>query len=78
MTTEQLLISTWRSLSGEEQKVVVDFVEFLKTRSTHTESEENGKKTTRRTPPPELIGKIKIIGDIVGPIVDEADWECLK
>lgn len=29
-------------------------------------------------PVPELAGKIKIIGDIVSPIVDEEDWECLK
>lgn len=29
-------------------------------------------------PIPELAGKIKIIGDIVSPIVDEEDWECLK
>jgi hypothetical protein len=29
-------------------------------------------------PIPELAGKAKIIGDIVSPIVDEEDWECLK
>lgn len=32
----------------------------------------------RRFPIPELAGKIKTIGDIVSPIVDEEDWECLK
>lgn len=25
-----------------------------------------------------LAGKIEILGDIVSPIVDEGDWECLK
>ncbi|MBD2330046.1 hypothetical protein [Alkalinema sp. FACHB-956] len=25
-----------------------------------------------------LAGKIEVLGDIVGPIVDEEDWECLK
>ena len=31
-----------------------------------------------RIPPVALAGKVKIIGDIVSPIVDEEDWECLK
>jgi hypothetical protein len=25
-----------------------------------------------------FAGKVKILGDIVSPIVDEQDWECLK
>jgi hypothetical protein len=32
----------------------------------------------RRTFPTELAGKVQILGDIVSPIVDEEDWECLK
>jgi hypothetical protein len=32
----------------------------------------------KRTTPPHLVGQIKILGDIVSPIVDEEDWECLK
>jgi hypothetical protein len=32
----------------------------------------------KRTPPPHLIGKAKVLGDIVGPIIEEEDWECLK
>ena len=32
----------------------------------------------RRIPPVSLAGKVKILGDIVSPIVDEEDWECLK
>lgn len=31
-----------------------------------------------RCPPAALAGQVTIIGDIVGPIVDEEDWECLK
>jgi hypothetical protein len=27
---------------------------------------------------PNLVGKVKILGDIVSPIVDDEDWECLK
>jgi hypothetical protein len=40
--------------------------------------EENSPRVKRRTPPASLAGKIKILGDIVSPIVDEQDWECLK
>ena len=32
----------------------------------------------KRTPPASIAGKGKILGDIVNPIVDEGDWECLK
>lgn len=32
----------------------------------------------RRIPPVALAGKVKILGDIVSPIVGEEDWECLK
>jgi hypothetical protein len=40
--------------------------------------EDNLTPVKRRSPPAHLAGKIKILGDIVSPIVDEADWECLK
>jgi len=39
------------------------------------------KKTTpvkRRFPPDSIAGKSKTLGDIISPIVDEEDWECLK
>lgn len=32
----------------------------------------------RRTFPTDMVGKVEILGDIVSPIVDEEDWECLK
>lgn len=32
----------------------------------------------RRFPIASLAGKVKILGDIVSPIVNEEDWECLK
>ena len=32
----------------------------------------------RRAPPASLAGKAEILGNIVAPLVDEADWECLK
>jgi hypothetical protein len=32
----------------------------------------------RRTPPPSIAGKGKTLGDLVSPIIEEQDWECLK
>ncbi len=32
----------------------------------------------RRFPIPDMAGKGRTLGDIVSPIVDEEDWECLK
>ncbi|MFO7142289.1 hypothetical protein B9T16_11770 [Arthrospira sp. PCC 8006] len=39
--------------------------------------ETESPQKRRRFPVPEA-GKVEIIGDIVSPIVDEEDWECLK
>lgn len=32
----------------------------------------------RRTFPTKLAGTVQILGDIVSPIIDEEDWDCLK
>ncbi len=32
----------------------------------------------KRSTPEHLKGQVKILGDIVNPIVDEEDWQCLK
>lgn len=32
----------------------------------------------KRSTPEHLKGKVKILGDIVNPIVEEEDWQCLK
>jgi hypothetical protein len=40
--------------------------------------DENPKIIKRRTPPTSLFGKGKVLGDIINPITDEGDWECLK
>jgi hypothetical protein len=31
-----------------------------------------------RSPHPAIAGKGKTIGDLIEPVVDENDWECLK
>lgn len=32
----------------------------------------------KRNPPLSIAGKGKTLGDIVSPIADQEDWECLK
>jgi hypothetical protein len=41
-------------------------------------TEESAVPVKRRSPPKPIAGKGKTLGDIVSPIVDEEDWECLK
>lgn len=41
-------------------------------------TDETHKPNRRRFPVPSLASKAKTLGDIVSPIIDEADWECLK
>lgn len=42
------------------------------------EEEPSLSTQVKRTTPAHLIGKGKTLGDIVSPIVDQEDWECLK
>jgi plasmid stability protein len=44
-------------------------------RALQEESQTTGK---RRAPPESIAGKGRTVGDLVGPFVDEGDWECLK
>ncbi len=39
---------------------------------------DNSKMPRRRSPPASLAGKAEILGDVVSPLVDEEEWECLK
>lgn len=36
------------------------------------------KPQKRRRPHSDIAGKGKTLGDLVSPIVDNADWECLR
>ncbi len=40
--------------------------------------EDSSSSNSRRQPSELVAGKGKTLGDIVSPIVDEDDWECLK
>ena len=76
MTTEQLLVESWRSLPEELQREALEFVQSLLRKEQLNTFDFNEVK--RQLPPPELVGKVKILGDMVAPIVSEEDWECLK
>lgn len=76
MTTEQLLVESWRSLPEELQREALEFVQSLLRKEQLNTFDFNEMK--RQLPPPELVGKVKILGDMVAPIVSEEDWECLK
>ncbi len=65
------------------QLSVLDFIRSLRSINVaKTQSEPRvelehhlGK---RRTTSPRIAGRGKTLGDIVSPVVDEQDWECLK
>ena len=40
--------------------------------------EETQPPAKRRTPSAEIAGKARTLGDLIGPIVELQDWECLK
>jgi hypothetical protein len=40
--------------------------------------EETKIPSKRRIPSALIAGKAKTLGDIISPIIDEEDWECLK
>jgi hypothetical protein len=55
-----------------------DKPEISSARIIITVLEETKPEIKRRFPVVNMVGKAKILGDIVSPIVDEEDWECLK
>ena len=52
--------------------------EVSKARVIVTIVEDTAPSVRRRTPPASIAGKGRTLGDLVSPIVEEQDWECLK
>ncbi len=66
---------TSKSTVKEFSKNQVDVKDLLELAGTDPDVQNIPR---RRFPIAALAGKVKILGDIVSPIVDEEDWECLK
>ena len=85
-TTPQSGRSAIESIIRELEKIpepmqlsLLDFIRSLGSSYAATKQPETmsmGNK--RRTTSALIAGKGKTVGDIVSPIVDERDWECLK
>ena len=92
-TTPQSGRSAIESIVRELEKIpepmqlsLLDFIRSLgssyaATNQSETMSVASTERTLsskRRTTSALIAGKGKTVGDIVSPIVDERDWECLK
>lgn len=92
-TTPQSGRSTIESIVRELEKIpepiqlsLLDFIRSLSSSYTATnqpetisvESQKRDPSRKRRTTSTLIAGKGKTVGDIVSPIVDDRDWECLK
>ena len=66
-----------QKLSQAPDSVLQEVLSLLN--SAHRESSDIVTSVKRRrVAPPSIAGKGQTLGDIVSPIVDEQDWECLK
>ncbi len=69
-------------LEVKERRVVIElpasFVNHRVEVITLTVDEDQRAPPGLRVPHPDIAGKGRTLGDLVGPVVDEKDWECLK
>ncbi|MDB9313846.1 hypothetical protein PN462_12105 [Spirulina sp. CS-785/01] len=60
------------TLSNSEQKLLIEILQ------NRLNEQHNPYIPKHRIAPDAIAGKGKTLGDLVSPIVDEEDWECLK
>ena len=85
-TTPQSGRSAIESIVRELEKIpeqmqlsLLDFIRSLGSSYAATNQPETmSMGSKRRTTSALIAGKGKTVGDIVSPVVDERDWECLK
>ncbi len=65
-------------LENGQMKWVADQPNVQSARVIVTILEETTPRSPRRTAAPAIAGQGKTLGDLVSPIIDEQDWECLK
>jgi hypothetical protein len=85
MNTIETIVRELKQIPEPMQLSVLDFIRSLSSSKTATNQSEETEKNNnsasevkRRTTSSLIAGKGKTLGDIVSPIVDEQDWECLK
>jgi hypothetical protein len=83
MNTIDTIVRELEQIPEPMQLSVLDFIRSLgSTNTAKTQSEigveVNNPSGKRRTTSSLIAGKGRTLGDIVSPIVDEQDWECLK
>ena len=67
------------TIKGDRIKWLGEKPKVKETRAIIMIEEDNPiSSRPKRTTPAHLIGRGKTLGDIVSPIVDSDDWECLK
>jgi hypothetical protein len=71
----QILVVKQRQVVIELPESFVNHrVEFI----AFTVDEAQPSPPKRRRPHPEIAGKGQTLGDLINPIVDDADWNCLE
>ncbi len=71
MTVKKLIQSEIDKIPEEQLEELYQLIKDFTT-------QKNNLHSQKRSTPAHLKGKVKILRDIVSPIVDEEDWQCLK
>ena len=77
MTVKQLIQTEIDNIPEEQLDELYQLIKNF-TAQKNNLLEEKPPLIKRHFPVANMVGKAKILGDIVSPIVDEEDWECLK
>lgn len=77
---EQALIGIIQTLPIERVRQIVNYAYFVQsqTMAELVVRKEDSKQTKHRRPHPDIAGKGRTLGDLVNPLVEEADWVCLQ
>jgi hypothetical protein len=83
MNTIESIVRELEQIPEPMQLSVLNFIRSLGSANAaktqfETGVEVNNPSGKRRTTSTRIAGKGRTLGDIVSPIVDEQDWECLK
>lgn len=73
-----MLTSYEAIIENDQIRWLTDAPKVSKARVIVTILADTEPRVTRRTPPASIAGKGKTLGDLVSPMIEESDWECLK